>query len=88
MKHFLTSNAAKWVKTFFGVTLLLAGIVNWAIAIVILALALLLAGIGFEWDGPVLWDRVLRLVMLPGLIGTLLVALAYPMVFRRSDDSR
>lgn len=83
-----STDMARWLKTLSGWILLFAGIANWAVAIVILAVALLLAGIGFEWDGPILWGRVLRLVMLPALIGTLLVALAYPMVFKRGNNSR
>ena len=53
--------------------LLLSGLASLAISISILAVAVLLATSGFEWDGPILWDRVMVVTLSPALLGVLLL---------------
>jgi hypothetical protein len=81
-----SSNRATCVQTFVGVLLLVAGVASCGVVTLILAFTLFLSITGFEWDGPILWDRVLGLVMCPSAIGILLVAIGYSITSDRHKE--
>ncbi len=66
--------------------MLLAGIGS--CAVVLLILALVLTVIDWEWDGPVLWDRVSGWTMCLAAIGIVLVAIGYAMLTDRHPPSQ
>ena len=76
--------AADRAKVVMGVILLVGGIASCAVVTLILAVAVLLTT-GFEWDGPILWDRVLGLIMCPAIVGTSLVPIGYSMATDRRE---
>jgi hypothetical protein len=68
--------------------LLISGVVSAAIGILILALALYLTIIGWEWqDGPIIWSRVAGIVSCPLTLGALLIALAIALIRANSKLS-
>jgi hypothetical protein len=75
----MTADRAKVV---FGGILLLSGIASCATVTLFLMLPLLLLGIDFEWDGPLL-DGVIGWAMCPAIIGILFIAIGYSMLTDR-----
>jgi hypothetical protein len=73
------------MKTFVGVILMLAGIVGVALAMLILAVALLLTIIDWQWDGPILWDRVLGPVLCFGIMGIWFIIIARAIIFKHNE---
>jgi hypothetical protein len=73
----MIANAAAFLKTLFAAILLCFGLALWGVAILIVAIALILTISGWEsLDGPIIWGRVIGIVILPAMIGFLLVAFA------------
>jgi len=56
--------------------LLLSGLTSLVFGIIFLLIAILLASTGFEWDGPIIWDRVAGCTIGPIGIGIMLIAFA------------
>lgn len=73
----MANNRAKWVVTLVGGGLLCIGAVIWAAILFLVAVAALLTIADWEWVGPILWDRVLGLLLCPIVIGTLLSVVGY-----------
>jgi hypothetical protein len=73
------------MKTFVGLMLVLVGAVILAGAVVVLVFAVLATLFNWQWDGPVLWDQVLLLMIAPpAVVGTGLLALGYRLAAKRA----